>query len=613
MTSYLSSYITSLLLVLIGERIIGGSSSLHYVFTGLGLLVAVFVILQAKPKGTSALIYAGVNLLGLLLSIVGAETGQELFAVSDQNLKIWAVCFQSLGAIAILSALFPLFALHHLFSLGQRHASSQRVKQISFLWLGTAFAITALFPINYIASETNERWDVGYFKTSVPGESSISIVDNLEEPVTIYLFFRLGMSVTEEVRGYFDLLPQKNLNIIYVDKDKEPELSKDLGVKENGMIALVKGDGEDRTVQKITVGKDLSAAKRILKKLDEVFRENILKLTQEASTLYFTTGHGEMVFKKEKDTDPDRTISYLKRALRTANFTTKELSIVNGLANEIPEDAGVVLILAPQLEFSEAEIETIINFWKKGGSVFIALEPEGADLNPLLAALGLQYNQVSLAHSNIFMPESRRATISDRRNIVTNKFSTHPAVTTLSRYNKVMQIVFANSGYLTELEDSEYTRKTVIKALEETWIDQNGNFNQDPEDKADLWPLAITVEHTFKEEASENTVEKSDENQRKAKAIVFADSSWLNDQYLAKGYTLGQQTIQPHAVTLSDSLFWLTEKKEISGTVNNEQDIKIQHSKEGQGWIFFGSSLFVPLSLLGLGLFRIQRRKKGGI
>jgi len=303
----------------------------------------------------------------------------------------------------------------------------------------------------------------------------------------------------------------------------------------------------------------------------------------------------------------------LKRALRTANFTTKELSIANGLANEIPEDAGVVLILAPQLEFSEAEIETILRFWKKGGSVFIALEPDGADLNLLLAELGLQYNQVSLAHSNIFMPESRRATISDRRNIVTNKFSTHPAVTTLSRYNKVMQIVFANSGYLTALEDSEYTRKTVIKALEETWVDQNGNFNQDPEDKTDLWPLAITVEHTFKQESAENTEEENEENQQKAKAIVFADSSWLNDQYLAKGYTLGQQTIQPHAVTLSDSLFWLTEKKDISGTVNNEQDTKMQHSKEGQGWIFFGSSLFIPLSLLGFGLFRIQRRKKGGI
>ena len=604
MSSYLSSYIGSILLVLIGERIIGGTSPLHYGFTAFGLLAALVVIVQAKAKGKSTLSYALLHFIGLVLSILGTETGQELFAVSDQNLKIWAVSLQSIGAIAILSALFPLFALHHLFSLGQKHASPQRVKHISLLWLGTAFAITSLFPINYIASDTNKRWDVGYFKTAIPGESSISIVDNLPEPVTAYLFFRLGMDVTDEVRGYFDQLPQKNLNIIYVDKDKEPELSKEFGIKENGMIALVKGEGEDRQIKKITVGKDLSSAKRVLKKLDEVFRENLLKLTQDASVLYFTTGHGEMIFKKEKDADPDRTISYLKRALRKANFTTNELSIANGLANEIPEDAGVILILAPQIEFSEAEIATISDFWKKGGSVFIALEPEGADLNPLLAEFDVKYHQTPLAHSNIFMPVSRRATITDRRNIVTNKFSTHPSVTTLSRYNKVMQLVFANSGYLQELKDSEYTRKTVIKSLEETWVDQNGNFNKDPEDRTNLWPLAITVEHDFKKE--------DEEEQRDAKAIIFADSSWLNDQYLAKGYTLGKQTIQPHAVTLSDSLFWLTENKEASGTVNNEQDVQIQHSKEGQGWIFFGSSLFIPLSLLGLGFFRIKRRKEGG-
>lgn len=604
MKSYLPSYIASLLLVLIGERIIGGSSTLHYSFTGLGLVAGLLFIIQAKSNSKSSLFFSLLHVLGLFLSILGAETGQELLQISDQNLQMWSVILQSLGAIAILSALLPLFALHYLFSLGQRHANPQRTKHISMLWLGTAFAITALFPINYIASETNKRWDVGYFKTAVPGESAISLVDNLSEPITAYLFFRVGMDVTDEIRGYFDQLPQKNLNLIYLDKDKEPELSKDLGIKENGMIALVKGEGETRQVKRISVGKDLSSAKRILKKLDEVFRENLMKLTQDASVLYFTTGHGEMIFKKETDADPERTISLLKRGLRSANFTTKEISISNGLANKIPEDAGAILILAPQFEFSEAEIATIIDFWKKGNSLFIALEPDGANLNPLLSELGLEYHQKSLAHSNIFMPTSRRSTITDRRNIVTNKFSTHPAVTTLSRYNKVMQLVFSNAGYLTELTDSEYKRKTVIKSLEDTWIDQNGNFNKDPEDQTDLWSLAITVENDFTEEEAEEKME--------AKAIVFADGTWLNDQYLAKGFAMGKQTVQPHAVTLSDTLFWLTDKKEASGTVNNEQDIKIQHSKEGQGWIFFASSLFIPLSLLGLGLFRIKRRRKGG-
>ena len=69
-------------------------------------------------------------------------------------------------------------------------------------------------------------------------------------------------------------------------------------------------------------------------------------------------------------------------------------------------------------------------------------------------------------------------------------------------------------------------------------------------------------------------------------------------QCLGKGFNVGQQTIQPHAIMLSDTLFWLTDQKESSGTVNNELDVKIQHSKEGQNWIFFGTSILFPCSSL---------------
>ena len=603
MIPYLYSYIASLLLVLIGERIIGGTSSLHYACTAVGLFFALLAILDSKRLGSNGRLISTSNLIGLCLLVLGGDTGQQLLHITDEHLSMWIVLNQGLGTLMVFSALFPLFALHNLSASGEQHATVSRSRKIAQLWLGTAFLLASLFPLNYIAHSKNHRWDVGYFKTAVPGESSLSLVDNLSEPLTVYLFFRMGMDVTDEVRSYFDQLPQDNLNILYVDKDKEPELAKELNIRENGMIALVRGEGENKKQKTITVGKNLSSAKRILKKLDEVFRENLLKLTQDASVLYFTTGHGELVWKKEKDTPDDRLISILKKGLRSANFTTKELSISNGLANEIPEDAAAVLILAPQLEFSEAEIQTLLDFWNKGHSLFIALEPDGAALQPLLQELGLEMQSIPLAHSNIFMPSSRRAVLTDQRNIVTNKFSTHPAVTTLARNNKLMQLVFSNTGSLVEVAEHPTTRKAVIKSLEDTWADSNLNYKQDSTEKGSVWNIAMTVEQ-------ENTTE-DDDSIRDSKAIVFADSTWLTDNFLAKGFTVGTQTIQPHAVTLSDTLFWLTDKKENAGTVNNEQDIKIQHSKEGQSWIFFGSSLFIPLSIFSLGLIRIRRRRKG--
>ena len=70
---------------------------------------------------------------------------------------------------------------------------------------------------------------LGYFKTATPGESSIRLLENLAEPVTVYLFFQMGMDVTDEIRTYFDEIQADKVDIRYVDKDIEPTLAKELG------------------------------------------------------------------------------------------------------------------------------------------------------------------------------------------------------------------------------------------------------------------------------------------------------------------------------------------------------------------------------------------------
>jgi hypothetical protein len=164
-----------------------------------------------------------------------------------------------------------------------------------------------------------------------------------------------------------------------------------------------------------------------------------------------------------------------------------------------------------------------------------------------------------------------------------------------------MQLVFAGSGSLTALDgDAQVT--TSIKSLESTWKDSNSNFIQDPNEEEGLWSIAMAVEQSI----------QTEEDNKTAKAVVFADASWLTDDYLGKSIKIGQQAIQPHAITLSDTILWLTDQKEISGTVNSEIDVKIQHSKGEQGWIFLASSTLMPLFLFGIGSWRIRRRTKGG-
>lgn len=604
MFGFRTLYFLSSLVLFISDRILGTSHSLYLPLIGVALIGFTVgtrsLIQQTQVKWLASL---GFSMpLGYGFWWLGSVDGQLWMNVSEDALLQWQAFFQSIGVLCFFISIVPIWALHNLLEQGDKHVSPEKIHQQTLLWFGTAMGLLALLPINYIAQDTNQRWDLGYFKTASPGESSIALVENLSEPITAYLFFQMSMDVTEEVRTYFDQLPSNNLEIRYVDKDLEPTLAKELSVQNNGVIVLAKGTADNRSVERIQIGKTLSSAKRNLKKMDEEFREALLKLTQSANTLYFTAGHGELYWKVDEDSDDTQKIAMLKRGLSSSNFTIKELSIANGLANEIPEDAGAVIILAPQLEFSDTEIRTLLAFWEQGKSLFIALEPDGANLSPLLSELNVAMDSTPLAHNSIYMPTSSRALPIHKQNLITNKFSTHASVTTLSRYNKVMQLVFAGSGSLTALDGNAQVT-TSIKSLESTWKDSNRNFIQDASEEDGLWSIAMAVEKSVEIE-SDTTI---------AKAVVFADASWLTDEYLGKSIKIGQQAIQPHAITLSDTILWLTDQKEISGTVNSETDVKIQHSKGEQGWIFLASSTLMPLVLFGLGSWRIRRRAKGGL
>ena len=599
MFGYRTFYFLGLLALLVSDRILGleHTMSLPTCLLGLTSLIVAAVRSHKQHRSSLTILYISLSIIGYASWWMGGLGGQQFMNVTEDALLKWQVFFQSLGAILFITSIVPTLALHQLFTLGSKHLSQSKLQKQALLWTGTTFLLVSLFPLNYLAHEHNERWDLGYFKTATPGESSVSLIENLVDPVTVYLFFQIGMDVTDEIRTYFDEIKSDKLDIRYVDKDMEPSLAKDLGVQNNGMIVLTTGEGSERSIERINIGKTLSSAKRKLKKLDEEFREALLALTKEPSIIYVTTGHGELYWKVEEEQDSQRKISLFKRGLSASNFIIKELSIANGLANEIPEDADSVVILAPQTEFSEAEVNTVLNFWNSGNSLFIALEPDGPSLAPILNELNVKFDPTPLAHGSIYMPTSTKALPIHQRNLVTNKFSTHASVTTLSRYNQVMQMVFANAGSI-EKGDGNTKVTTIIKSLEDTWQDTNRNLQHDETESKALWALGVAIE------------EQNDE--KTSKAMIFADASWITDNYLGKGFKAGQQTIQPHAIMLSDTLFWLTNQQDSSGTVNNEQDIKIQHSKEGQGWIFFGSSILFPLFILAIGRMRISNRTRGG-
>ncbi|MEC8425357.1 MAG: Gldg family protein [Myxococcota bacterium] len=601
-------YLGGLLVIFLGERVVGGLDTTRFILDGVGgAMVAGALGLFAKSRGDAAedqkpahqvpLIYGALGVGALLVYVLGIDAVVDALGFSDEETEHrYGVAVAAVWPVVLLAGVLPMLAADRVLAASPVRVVADRVRGAALAALSLAFALAMLFPLNYLASETNERWDFGYFKTARPGTSTVSMVQSLEEPITAYLFFPTASDVTEELKTYFSELGGQELIVEYVDHALEPDLAKDLKVRDNGYIAFVRGEGEEQQVERVKVGKDFESARRKLKKLDNEVRGALLKMARGQKVAYFTAGHGELYWGAEQTID--RKTSSLRKMLRALNYKVEELTLADGSAVEIPEDASLVVMLGAESALLPEELSALDAYRRRGGSLLVGLEPGGADLSALLKPLGIgTVGDVVLANDSKFVPATRRPI--DRANVFTDKFSTHPSVTTLSRNSRTMAFIISRSVALEDLGSGDGKRTVTIRSMADTWGDRNGNyaFDSDTEERK-TWNVAMA--------ASGDAEGAGEDAPPEWRVVVTADATWASDLALP---------LDPNKANFQyvlDAVSWLGHDDALAGTVNSEEDVKIEHNKEGQGWIFYSTSAFGPLGLLGLGLVRLRVRRKRG-
>jgi ABC-type uncharacterized transport system involved in gliding motility auxiliary subunit len=325
--------------------------------------------------------------------------------------------------------------------------------------------------------------------------------------------------------------------------------------------------------------------------LDEEVSKALVKLAADPRRAYVTVGHGEMYWKKSGSVLPARTIEGVKAELKRLNFKVSELGAVDGLATEVPEDADAVFVLGPTEPFLQEELAALDAYRRQGGALMVALDPGSkADVTPLLEPMGLAYaGDKMLVGDNNHWAATRR--ITDRYNIFTNKASTHPSVTTLSRNSRTTALLTPLAAPLIQSESPPHKVEITVRTLGEVWLDSEPNLRFDAAtEERKSWPLAAAISGT--------------EEQEEFRAIVIGDATWASDLVLP--LSKGNQEF------LRDGIAWLVDEPSHGGTVNDEEDVKIRHTKSDEAWMFYGSTLLVPVLLLGFGLMRVRSRRKGG-
>lgn len=591
-----SAFLIGSFVAFLAERMFDANAAVRW---PLHLVAAVLLVMAAAgaarklgrhPRGaTAALVFFGVALLAGPIYVLQQKDTLDSFGLTGEETTRARTALQALLPLVWAIGALPFLSIDRTLSASPHSVHPLRFKAALESGLALAFGLGMLFPLNWLAKEYNVRKDYGFFKVTEVGSSTRSVVDSLGEPVRAVLFFPASSEVLQEIRPYFDDLDGDNFAVEVLDQALEPETAKEWKVRDNGNIALIKGSGEDEQVEIIKLTDKLDTARKDLKKLDSKVQTALLKLARDKKTAYFTVGHEELYWKNA--TDPMENIESLKKGIEGLNFKVKELGVDDGLAQAIPEDAAVVFIVGPRRAFLPEEVTALREYRDRGGAIFMMLEP-GDEVDQALAAVaGVSYYGYPLLSDKYFV--RMKGGPSDQALVGTAKFSSHESMTTLTKNASQLTLIVPTVGGIKELPEHPGKVTITVKGSTEWWADLNGNYGFDKDaEKRGGWEVGAVASGPA-----------ADGNEWRI--AVVGDSTWASNLVLTQS--------QANQIYLSETLGWLTKDPALQGETETEEDVKIQHTKEGEAAWFYGTTALVPALVFLGGWFRVSRRRAKGV
>jgi hypothetical protein len=602
-----------LLGVFLGERVlVPGTSSTTATLLGLAaMLVAVVLgIRQGKgqPGGKILPLLYGLGLLALALHFTRATLPVLLGhrALAESSPRLDGILYALWPALLFASVLPVLFVEFSLASMARAPVrDGRRMHTALTSGLGISCALVFCFAAVFVASELNRKVDLSFFRTSRASNATKQLVAALDQPIEVTLFYPPGNEVLEELAVYFSELARAGSKLTFttVDQAVDPARAKELGVSGSGVVSIAKGALREQ----LPIPLKLETARPKLRSLDQDVYKHLAQVARGKRTAYLVQGHDEKTFSPKRDADPSTALSVLRELLTSQNLDVKDLGLAQGLGNEVPSDAALVLLIGPQQAMLAEETGALLRYVKGGGRLLVAVDPEAAKASaPLLDGLSLQLSEAPLANDRFFWARTRQK--ADRTGIVPTQYSSHPALSAQAAYGNQTPVVMLVAGALdkaaAKAKDDKTADKTakdetspsvdlVIRTDGSTWEDKNKNleFDKDSETrKASAVAAAVTFRATG-----------AAKNAQDGRAFVLGDSDALSDLIIKN---------RANAYLAFDVVRWLLGEAETQGAPNNESDVPVRHTRKQDSFWFYSSVFMAPALILLAGYVVTRKRRK---
>lgn len=470
----------------------------------------------------------------------------------------------------------------------------QSLKRKSFLYssnllLIVVLVLAILVLVNTIFSRYHHRFDFTESKLHSLSDQSVSVLKNLKDEVVIKCFFREGNYSRGRMENLMKIYAyhSKKVKYEFIDPDRNPGLVKRYEITQDGTTYFESGAKENR----------------ITSATEEDLTNALIKVSREKKkVIYFLEGHGEAGTEESGDNG----YSLAKEELTKLGYEVKKQSLA--LSESFPLDCSLLVIPGPAKDLLANELETVRNYLKGGGRVFVMVNPEDAPgFAPFLADFGvrLENDLVVDTISRLFGGDYFMPVVTEyEQHEITNRF----------RYASFFP--YARSVEVSEPKPEGVTTTVLAKTSPNSWaerqLDQSpAKFDKD-KDKPGPVPIAVVVTMKPEEEKKEEVTASAEgqkpeerkeagEPKKEGRLAVFGDSDFASNRYY---------NLSGNGNFFLNTVNWLTEEADlISISPKTSSPRTIRLSPIQGRIIFFISLIILPLLILVTGISVWARRR----
>lgn len=446
--------------------------------------------------------------------------------------------------------------------------NSSRFRGFASTLVSSFLIFSILGIVNYLIFKHPVQLDISSEKVNSLTEQSISIISNVDKKIKFKVFDR--KRTAQGILKILDMykFENNNVEIELVDIELKPEVVSQYNITKPGTI-VIEYRGKKEQVYEYT---------------ELEITNGIIKITREKNpVIYFTTGHGELDLENKSRIG----LTSLRQGLIKGSFALKKINMAS--LSSFPDDLDALVILGPKTSFHKNELNLLDKYLLKGGSLFIALDPNfNHDIQEGLRKI--------LSRRGIYVFNNL---VVDKNSFIDGSNGTVPLVQKLDRKNIISKgvdgSVFFPLVSSIKFEDKKNTKKYLIA-------------------KSSPFPFSWG-ENNAGSELLSNKVEFSDGIDEEGPVVMFA--AWENTQtkivisgnssFIQNNYSKFTSNFE----LFKNSVSWLVnENRLINFNLSLGKNEPVFISNNQLGVIFYFSVIFAPLALFIIAFVIYRKRIK---